>query len=80
MEHIPASDQTRTCHFLDRAYLCFRRDWFDVGVVTGDWQNVKLVINDNTCLTRGERKDESGKQDDMIKCNTDLCNPVCFVK
>lgn len=65
MEHIRASDQTGSYHFLERAYLCFRRDRFDVGDVTGDWQNVKLVINGDTCLTRGERKDESGKKDDI---------------
>lgn len=46
---------------MNKADLCFWRDRFDVGNVTGDWQNVELVINHNTCLTGGERQDESGK-------------------
>lgn len=34
--------------------------------MSGDWQNVKLVINHNTCLTGGERQDESGGNKDRL--------------
>ncbi len=55
--------------------------------MSGDWQNVKLVINHNTCLTGGERQDESGENKDRLGLN-DLnkitimwivCSRMCFV-
>lgn len=50
------------CLIMNKSNLCLWRDRFDVGNVSGDWQNVELVINHNTCLTGGERQDESGEK------------------
>lgn len=48
--------------FIIYQYLSLWRDWLDVHHVTGDWQDVQLVINDNTVFTGRKRQNESGSR------------------
>ncbi|KPP73949.1 hypothetical protein Z043_106927 [Scleropages formosus] len=49
-------------HNASKLYLSLWWDRFDAGNVAGDGQDVKLVVNGNTCLAGGQGQDEPGNR------------------